>query len=146
MLTARITAVPVTLLGIFFAIQVPETGILLTLAFDVLFAALLIPFALGVYWPKANKPAAIAAIIVGSSTRLAFFVLTPTTYGVENTLAHIPNNTFTAAFDGLPTMICPLLALFTFVVLALATQDTYEPAVKDVRALIEDGVVAEPGT
>lgn len=145
LLTARIMAVPVTLLGIFFALQIPETGILLTLAFDVLFASLLVPFALGVYWPKANKPAAIAAIIIGASTRLAFFVLTPTTYGVENTLAYIPNETFTAAFDGLPTFISPLLGLFTFVLLALATQDTYEPAVKDVKALVtEDGPVAEP--
>lgn len=145
LLTARIMAVPVTLLGIFFALRIPETGIMLTLAFDVLFASLLIPFALGVYWPKANKPAAIAAIIIGGSTRLAFFVLTPTTYGVENTLAYIPNETFTAAFDGLPTFISPLLGLFTFVVLALATQDTYEPAVKDVKALVtEDGPVAEP--
>lgn len=50
-----------------------------------------------------------------------------------------------AAFDGLPTFISPLLGLFTFVVLALATQDTYEPAVKDVKALVtEDGPVAEP--
>ncbi len=65
--------------------------------------------------------------------------------GTTNTLAHIPNETFTAAFNGLPTVICPLLSLFTFVVLALATQDTYEPAVKDVQALVtEDGPVAEP--
>ncbi len=86
----------------------------------------------------------MAAIIIGTSTRLAFFVLTPTTYGVENTLARIPNENFTAAFDGLPTFISPLLALFTFVILTLATQDTYEPAIKNVRALVEDGAVVEP--
>jgi len=78
--------IPITLLAVLIAVRVPQTGILLTLAFDVALAGLLVPFALGVYWSKANKPAALAAIITGSVTRLV-----PTIYGVENTLLYIPN-------------------------------------------------------
>ena len=106
----------------------PQTGILLTLAFDVVLAGLFAPFVLGLFWSKANTPAALAAIILGSGTRLAFFVLSPTVYGVENTLMYLPNDLIPASFDGLPTLISPLVGLTVFVVLAFSTQDTYAPA------------------
>lgn len=131
LLVTRIMTVPITLLGIFFAIRVPQTGILLTLAFDVLFAGLLVPFVLGLWWSKANKPAALAAIVAGTTTRLVLFALVPTTYGAENTLLYVKNGLFTAAFDGLPTMICPLISLGTFAVVAYATQRSHAPAVLD---------------
>lgn len=47
LIVTRAMTVPVTLIGIFFAIRVPQTGILLTLAFDVILAGLLVPFVLG---------------------------------------------------------------------------------------------------
>lgn len=131
LLATRVMMVPITLLGIFFALRVPETGILLTLAFDVVLAGLFAPFALGLFWSKANTPAALAAIVLGSGTRLAFFVLTPTVYGAENTLIYLPNDLIPATFDGLPTLISPLVGLGAFVILALSTQDTYAPSVLD---------------
>jgi len=67
----------------------------------------------------------------GSSTCLVFFVLSPTVYGVENTLMYLPNDLIGAAFDGLPILISPLVGLTVFVVLAFSTQDTYAPAALD---------------
>lgn len=145
LLATRLTMVPITLLGIFFALRVPETGILLTLAFDVALAGLFAPFVLGLFWSKANTPAALAAIILGSGTRLALFVLTPTVYGVENTLMHLPNDLIPASFNGLPTLISPLVGLGAFVMLVLSTQDTYEPAPLDRRAFGEPELVGADG-
>ena len=54
LLTTRVMMIPITLLAVLIAVRVPQTGILLTLAFDVALAGLLVPFALGVYWSKAN--------------------------------------------------------------------------------------------
>lgn len=125
----RLFSIPITLLGIFFALAVPETGILLVLAFDVTFASLLVPLVLGVYWSKANVPAALAGIIAGSVTRLTMFALTPQIYGSDNTLLYIPNNTVfgnmidgISTFDGLPTLISPIVSLIAFVAVAYATQ------------------------
>lgn len=128
LLTTRLMMIPVALVAIFFALRVPETGILLTLAFDVSLAGLVVPFVLGLFWSKANTVAAIAAIVLGSATRLAFFVLTPTIYGVENTFLYLDNDLIPASFDGLPTFISPVVGLSAFVLLALSTQDTYAPA------------------
>ena len=69
--------IPVTLVGIFFAIRVPQRGILLMLAFDVPFAGLLVPFVLGLYRSKSTMTTALGAIIAGTATRLALFALIP---------------------------------------------------------------------
>ena len=125
LLVTRLVSLPIAALAVFFALRVPETGILLTLAFDIGFASLLIPLVLGLWWSKANAPAALACILTGTITRGVLFVLTPTTFGVDNTLLYIPNDWFTAGFDGLPTFISPALALIVFVVVALATGPRY---------------------
>lgn len=125
LMITRLMAVVITLLGIFFALRVPETGTLLVLAFDIGFAGLLVPLAGGLFWPKATREGALACIILGSLTRLVFFALVPTTYGVENTLLYIPNDIFTPDFDGLPTLISPLVGLAAFVIISNLT---YTPA------------------
>jgi Na+/proline symporter len=117
----RIMAVVITALGVFFALRVPQTGILLLLAFDLGFAGLLVPLAGGLYWPKANRLGALACIVFGTTTRLVLFALMPTTFGIENTLFYIPNNLFTSAFDGFPTLISPLIGLTAFVAVSLLT-------------------------
>jgi SSS family solute:Na+ symporter len=116
LLITRIMAVGITLLGVLFALKVPQTGVLLVLAFDIGFAGLLVPLAGGLFWPKATQQGALACITLGSLTRLLFFVLMPTTYGIDNTLLYIPNSLFTPAFDGFPTLISPLVGLVAFVV------------------------------
>ncbi|MCK5753888.1 MAG: sodium:solute symporter, partial [Mycobacterium sp.] len=105
--------------SIVFALEVPQTGILLTLAFDLLLACLIVPFILGMYWRRGTAMAAGAAIVVGLVVRLGLFVLTPTMYGVDNTILYLPNGLFDATFDGYPTFLAFLASLITYVVVAL---------------------------
>jgi Na+/proline symporter len=128
----RLMAVPITILGIFFAIEVSATGMLLVLAFDVTFAGLLVPLVFGLYYSEiANTPAALSGMISGSLTRLIFFALIPTTYGIENTLLYVENPWFTPAFDGIPTFIAPVVGLAVFLSVAYATKDSYGARVLD---------------
>jgi Na+/proline symporter len=117
----RVMAFVITTLGVIFAVKVPQTGILLLLAFDIGFAGLLVPLAGGLYWPRANQYGAIACILSGTATRLLFFVFMPTVFGIDNTLFYIPNDVFTLAFDGFPTLISPLVGLTAFITVSLAT-------------------------
>ncbi len=133
LLVTRLFMTPIAFFSLFLALRVPQTGILLTLAFDVALAGLLVPFALGLYWSKANTPAALASIIAGSVTRLVLFVLTPTTFGAENTLLYIPNHIFNASFDGIPTILSLLVSLVAFVSVALATQRSHAPVALDLH-------------
>ena len=119
----RSMAVVITILGVFFALRVPQTGVLLLLAFDIGFAGLLVPLAGGLFYPKATKEGALACIIVGSLTRVVLFTLMPVTFGIENTLLYIPNPIFTNDFDGIPTLISPLVGLALFLVISHLTYD-----------------------
>lgn len=121
LLITRIMAFVITGLGVFFALRVPQTGVLLLLAFDLGFAGLLVPLAGGLYWSKATWQGAISCIILGSLTRLVLFVLMPTTFGIDNTLLYIPNDIFTADFDGFPTLISPLVGLVVYIIVSQAT-------------------------
>lgn len=133
LLLTRIMAFVITVLGVFFALRVPQTGILLLLAFDIGFAGLLIPLAGGLYWPKANKFGALACIIVGTLTRLVLFVLMPTTFGIDNTLWYIPNPIFTADFDGFPTLISPIVGLIFFIVISNLTNGREIPIKEEIK-------------
>lgn len=117
----RIMAVVITVFGVFFALRVPQTGILLLLAFDISFAGLLIPLVGGLYWSKATWQGAVACILSGTFVRLIFFVLMPTTFGIDNTLLYIPNSIFTPEFDGFPTLISPLIGLILFMIISKKT-------------------------
>lgn len=115
----RIMAVAVTGLGVFFALRIPQTGTLLVLAFDIGFAALLIPLVGGLFWKGATAAGALSCIFMGATVRLVLFAACPTIYGSPNTLLHIENNLFTESFDGLPTFISPVLGLATYVGVSL---------------------------
>ncbi|MGE2717354.1 sodium:solute symporter family protein [Mycolicibacterium litorale] len=119
--STRIAMVPVTLFAIAIAIYVKQTGILLTLAFDLLLACLVVPFVLGLVWRRGATAAALVSIVVGLAVRLVLFVMTPTMYGLDNTILYVPNGVFDATFDGWPTFIAFAASLVTYVVIALAT-------------------------
>ncbi|QIO21927.1 sodium:solute symporter family protein [Haloarcula sp. JP-L23] len=122
----RVMAVPITILGAFFAIQVSATGMLLVLAFDVAFAGLLVPLVFGIYKPDvATAPAALAGMLSGSLTRLFFFVTIPTTYAIPNNLLYVENSLVPAGWDGLVTFIAPLVGLSVFLTVAFLTKDDY---------------------
>lgn len=115
----RWAMVPVVLIAVLFALRVPHTGILLTLAFDLLLACLLVPFVLGLVWRGGTAAAAVAAIAVGLTVRLVLFAMTPTMYGVDNTIVYLPNGVFDASFDGTPTFLAFGASLIAYVVVAL---------------------------
>ena len=83
--------IPVVVLGTTVALEVAQTGILLTLAFDLMLACLVVPFLLGLFWTRGGTRAAVAAMTVGLAVRVTLFVLTPTMYGVPNDVLYIPN-------------------------------------------------------
>jgi Na+/proline symporter len=109
LIVSRIMAIPVVAFAIYLAIVKPEPGILLVLAFDVVFAGCLVPLTLGIYWKKANTPGALAAVIVGSVVRLYLF------YNIPEELA------------GLDTMIAPIVSLLVMVPGSLMTQKSHPP-------------------
>lgn len=111
---SRLGLVPITALAIIFAIALPTPGILLTVAFDIMFAALLIPFLVAFFGKQPDVKAALWAIIVGSAVRLLFAILTPTSFGVPNTIFYLANDWIPPTWDGLGTFLAPLTALLAY--------------------------------
>ncbi|MGQ9531491.1 MAG: sodium:solute symporter family transporter [Desulfotomaculales bacterium] len=103
----RLMGIPVMAAAITLAYLKPEPGIMLVLAFDVVFAGCFVPLTLGLFWKKANTPGALAAIIVGSLTRLILYFTIP---------EHLA---------GLDTMIPPVVSLLVMVPVSLLTQKRY---------------------
>ncbi len=107
LMATRLAAIPIMIGSIYMAIIRPEPGILLVLAFDVVFAGCFVPLTLGLYWKKANTPGALAAFIIGSVLRLILY------YKIPEHLA------------GLDTMIPPVVSLLVMVPVSLMTQEKY---------------------
>ena len=139
----RLLAVPFTILGVIFAVGLPQTGILLVLAFDLMLAGLFVPFALGMYWEKANTAAALAAIAAGFITRIGTFVGKETIYGQPNTLLFIPNETVAAIPDGIPTFLSFGLSLVVFVPVAYLTQTMSTPEPLPTEAKRERPILSD---
>ncbi|MGD1942911.1 MAG: sodium:solute symporter family protein [Leptolyngbyaceae cyanobacterium] len=140
LLVTRLMAIVITLLGVFLGLRVPQTGVLLLLGFDLGFAGLVVPLLGGLFWTKSTRQGALACIVAGSTTRLVFFALMPTMFGIENTLFYIPNDLFTLDFDGFPTLISPLVGLIAFVI---GSKLTYDPlTVEQDRAKLREEVSA----
>lgn len=123
----RWATLPMAVLAAAVALRVPQTGILLTLAFDLLLASLVVPFILGLYWSRGGAAAAWAAIVVGIGVRMTFFVLTPTIYGVDNTLLYIPNEWVTPAVDGWSTLLAGAASLVAYLVVAVVSKPSAQP-------------------
>ncbi len=93
----RIVAVPMTIGGTLFALYRPEPGLLLVLAFDILFAGCVVPLFAGVYWSEANSTGAVAAIVAGTATRIGLNFVVP------------------EALAGLDTLLPPVVSAVVFV-------------------------------
>jgi Na+/proline symporter len=85
----------------------PQPGIYLILAFDIVFAGAWAPLTLGLFWKKANMPAALTSLIVGTGLRLLMFFIIP------------------LELAGLDTFIPPPISFALFIIVALATQKKY---------------------
>jgi solute:Na+ symporter, SSS family len=131
----RIAMIPFVLAGAFLAIRVSQTGILLTLAFDLMLACLAAPFLFGVFWRRPGAVAALTAIGVGFVVRMTLLAVTPTLYGVPNDILYIPNDLVGPEFDGWATLVAAAVGFATYVVMAFvaprgATEHAAEEAVR----------------
>ncbi|QNG18149.1 sodium:solute symporter [Rhodococcus triatomae] len=118
MKATRLAMLPMAALGAIVALRVPQTGILLTLTFDLLLASIVVPFILGLYWKRGDARAVAAAVVTGITVRVGFFVLTPTIYGVDNTLLYFPNDLVGAEVDGWTTFLAAGVSLAAYVLVA----------------------------
>ena len=107
LMVTRIFTIPMMLAAFVLAYMIPQPGVYLILAFDIVFAGAWAPLTFGLFWRKANTPATLASLIIGSSLRLLLFLVIP----VE--------------LAGLDTLIPPVISVIIFVVVALATQKKY---------------------
>jgi solute:Na+ symporter, SSS family len=106
---SRFISVPTMAVAVIFAYHIPEPGILLILAFDIVLAGCFIPLVLGIYWKKSNALAAISSIIVGAISRLYLHFTIP------------------ESLVGFDTMLPPIISLIVFVVVTLLTQEISQP-------------------
>lgn len=111
----RLAMVPIVIAGVFIAIRVSQTGILLTLAFDLMLACLAAPFLIGLFWMRPTAQSALIGIAAGLLVRITFLALVPTLYGVPNDLFYIPNNLLDASADGWATLISAAVGFGVFV-------------------------------
>ena len=107
LLTTRIFTIPMMIAAFVLAYLIPQPGVYLILAFDIVFAGAWAPLTLGLFWKKANTPAALVSLIFGSAFRLVMYYITPVEYA------------------GIDTMIPPVVSFVLFIVVALATQKKY---------------------
>jgi Na+/proline symporter len=104
----RIVAFPMTVGGALFALYRPEPGLLLVLAFDILFAGCVVPLFAGVYWSKANSVGAVASIVCGTGARIAMSYLVP------------------EELAGLDTLLPPVISALVFIPACLLTESSEE--------------------
>jgi Na+/proline symporter len=102
--TTRMITIPMMMAALSLGYNIPQPGVYLILAFDIVFAGAWAPLTLGLFWKKANTPAAITSLLVGSILRLLLFFAIP------------------AEYKGLDTMVPPAISFVLFVIVALATQ------------------------
>lgn len=100
----RLSVFPVMGAALVLGYNMPQPGIFLIVAFDIVFAGALAPLTLGLFWKKANMPAAIVSLVGGTVLRLVLFFVMP----IE--------------LAGLDGMIPPVVSFILFIIVALATQ------------------------
>jgi Na+/proline symporter len=105
---SRALALPTALAAACIAYVRPEPGMLLVVAFDIVFAGCVIPLFLGVYWARATQAGAMASIVVGTVARGACYFLVP------------------AELAGLDTLLPPVLSAVAFVSGSLLTEPSTE--------------------
>lgn len=119
LILTRLWLAPVMGIAFLVAYESPQPGKYLVLAFDIVFAGCLVPLVLGLFWSKANTPAALASLIIGSFARMVGYFYFNGTWGIFNPSEEA------LSWAGIETMIPPVISLVVFVAVALATQKSY---------------------
>lgn len=101
---SRALALPTAVAAAWIAYVRPEPGILLVVAFDIVFAGCVIPLFLGVYWARATQAGALASIVTGTVARGICYYVVP------------------ADWAGLDTLLPPVLSAVAFVAGSLLTE------------------------
>jgi SSS family solute:Na+ symporter len=117
LMLVRLVLTPVMLGAFVIAWQSPQPGKYLVLAFDVVMAGALVPLVAGLFWKKANAPAALSCMTVGSLARLIGYLY-------MNSIGFSPSAD-ALSYAGIETMIPPLIGLAVYVVVAELTQKKY---------------------
>ncbi len=141
----RLCMLPLALCGILIAARLTSTGILLTLAFDLMLCCLIPALFGGLFWKRSSTPAVFASCSIGLVVRMVFFVLTPTIYGVDNTLLYIDNDLLTADADGWVTFISfgiSLVSYFTVAAVCPRSEAENEAEAEQVAELAHERTVA----
>ena len=94
----RIFTIPMMAAAFILGYLLPQPGVYLILAFDIVFAGAWAPLTLGLFWKKSNWYAAITSLILGSGLRLLLFFTTP------------------PELAGLDTMIPPIVSFVAFII------------------------------
>lgn len=111
---SRALAVPTAAAAAWIAYLRPEPGILLVIAFDVVFAGCVIPLFFGVYWSKATPAGAIAAIVAGTTARaICHFAMPP-------------------RYAGLDTLLPPVISAMAFFAASLVTEQSSEDRTQEL--------------
>ncbi len=117
---SRALALPTALAAGLLAYVRPEPGMLLVVAFDIVFAGCVVPLFFGVYWPRATQAGALASMITGTLARaVCYFAVSP-------------------AWAGLDTLLPPVISAVAFVAASLLTE--HVSAEERSEALICDTV------
>jgi Na+(H+)/acetate symporter ActP len=119
---SRLMALPTAAAAGLVAYVRPEPGILLIVAFDIVFAGCVVPLFAGVYWPKANSAGAVVSILVGTTARLVAHFVMP------------------AAWAGLDTLLPPVLSAVSFYVTCQLTWKTQESRHHVLTEVAQEGV------
>lgn len=111
---SRALALPTAIAAAWIAYIRPEPGILLVVAFDIVFAGCVVPLFMGVYWQRATQAGAMASIVIGTMARgICYFVVPP-------------------SLAGLDTLLPPVLSAIAFFGISLMTQPAPVTANKDL--------------
>ena len=124
LMTTRIAIIPMMIAAVILAYLIPQPGVFLIVAFDIVFAGALAPLTLGLFWKKANMPAAIASLIVGTVLRLVLFFFFSPNY-LDYWASVGLDTTTLVTYAGLDGFIPPMVSFALFIGVALATQKKY---------------------
>jgi SSS family solute:Na+ symporter len=114
LMLSRVLALPTAAAAAWIAYVRPEPGILLVIAFDIVFAGCVAPLFFGVYWQRATPAGAIAAIAAGTGARIVAHYAMP------------------AAYAGLDTLLPPVISAIAFFTASLVTEPSSEDRTQEL--------------
>ncbi len=111
---SRVLAIPTAAAAALIAYVRPEPGVLLIVAFDIVFAGCVVPLFMGVYWKRATQAGAITGIATGTIARMICYFVVPEEWA------------------GLDTLLPPVFSAVTFFAVSLLTENSTEERTEEL--------------